>query len=1414
MKLKISLLRSQVVWLIAATLSLPFHTGAQTFGIGTETSSVFQVVDYSIGANTTYNCSATISATMSPYVTQNGSYNFKATITANCSYVSGPGPGLGVLIFGQNGALSHSTSIAKGDTLLNPIGFGGTSLIIGLPDFWNDFEGDYTALYQDYNRDANSTINGDLSFGVDAVGLGLSITPVFSDHTILLAGLPNTQSTILMTNNLSGYATGLTQTRFSGVFEDGDYVTLNNIGIYDNYQGAEIGYVTLTVPLTGAHTYYNYVSGGPTVDSFTQGPTMTVQVPYVRDQSIPAPTVSVTQSANQVQVGQTVTLYVKVSNNSQAVTLGYATYPVVVSINYDNSYFYLPPGGNSQQVPSISPNSAYTFSFPLVAQAATPSGGSSPTVSITAGWGSPATTKQNYAPPPKSANQPIVVTLPTTTISASSGSGGSISPSGSFAVTLGSSQTFTATPNANYVVNQWLVDGNVVQSSGTTYTLSNIQSSHNVQVTFTAQYTINSSAGSGGSVNPSGSFKVNAGANQSFIATANANYVVNQWLLDGSVVQTGGTSYALNNIQSGHSVQVTFTPIQYTLNASAGSGGSISPNGIFSVNAGASQTFTATANANYVVNQWLLDGNVVQTGGTSYTLNNIQAGHSVQVTFTFEPITYTISASAGSGGNINPSGSFTVSASANQTFTATANANYAVNQWLLDGSVVQTGGTSYTLSNIQAAHSVQVTFAPIQYTLNASAGSGGSISPNGIFSVNAGASQTFTATANASYVVNQWLLDGSVVQTGGTSYALNNIQAGHAVQVTFTYATTQYTISASAGSGGSINPSGSFTVSAGSNQTLTATANANYIINQWYVDSTVMQVGGTTYTIYNIQAGHSVEVTFTYILTNAPQITNVVFSGSAGNYTITVSGLGLGNLTGLPFTGDTTNLSLVDFTELGHAEWGYAGDGNVLTYQSWSDNQLEISGFGGQPGDAITIAIWNPETGAGATWGGNVPGGSGTPQISSVTFTGSGTNMQMYINGSGFGSAPAGLPFTGDLNQLIFQDHFTHSGIGDFEAGGNIWGIRSADAVTLQYQSWSDTQIVISGFGGSYGQGNNVLQIGDPVTIVVWNSSDTGDTGPQTAWGGVVSPEPPPHIANVVFTGSSGNYTLTVSGVGFGSLEGLPFTGDTTNLSLVDFTQLGHAEWGYSGDYNILTYQSWSDNQVQISGFGGQPGDAITIAIWNPVTGAAATWGGNVPGGSGAPQISSVTFAGSGTNLQIYINGSGFGSTPAGLPFTGDLNQFIFQDHFTHSGAGDFEAGGNIWGIRSDFVTLQYQSWSDNQIVISGFGGSYGQGNNVLQNGDPFTIVVWNASATSDAGPQTAWGGFVSAVPLLGIGSPPLDTAGYHLPVFAPAGSNIVVQVSADLVNWTNIYTNSGSFIFTDPSATNYNQRFYRVMMQ
>jgi len=239
-----------------------------------------------------------------------------------------------------------------------------------------------------------------------------------------------------------------------------------------------------------------------------------------------------------------------------------------------------------------------------------------------------------------------------------------------------------------------------------------------------------------------------------------------------------------------------------------------------------------------------------------------------------------------------------------------------------------------------------------------------------------------------------------------------------------------------------------------------------------------------------------------------------------------------------------------------------------------------------------------------------------------------------------------------------------------------------------------------------------------------------------------------PVITGVSFSGSPGNYTLTVNGSGFGSFPGsLPFYGDSSYFRMADAAQLGHGEWGYSGDANGLTYQSWADNQIQVSGFGGQPGDAIAIALWSPTSGAGATWAGNVPGSSGVPQITSVNFSGTGQNLQIDIHGSGFGSAPVAMPYTGDLNQFSLGDFQTHCGGGSsqFEAGSLRWGNGSpDLLTLTYQSWSDNEIVINGFGAAYGQGCYTVQNGDPMIITLWNSGDTGQTGPQTAWGGFIN----------------------------------------------------------------------
>ncbi len=78
-----------------------------------------------------------------------------------------------------------------------------------------------------------------------------------------------------------------------------------------------------------------------------------------------------------------------------------------------------------------------------------------------------------------------------------------------------------------------------------------------------------------------------------------------------------------------------------------------------------------------------------------------------------------------------------------------------------------------------------------QFSITASAGAGGVISPTGTFNKSIGDSQLFTATPNASNLVSQWLVDAAVVQTGGSNYTLSNIQTNHTVQVTFGPKTNQ-----------------------------------------------------------------------------------------------------------------------------------------------------------------------------------------------------------------------------------------------------------------------------------------------------------------------------------------------------------------------------------------------------------------------------------------------------------------------------------------------------------------------------------------------------------------------------------------------------------------------------------------------
>jgi len=185
---------------------------------------------------------------------------------------------------------------------------------------------------------------------------------------------------------------------------------------------------------------------------------------------------------------------------------------------------------------------------------------------------------------------------------------------------------------------------------------------------------------------------------------------------------------------------VAVTVIQISITASAGSGGTLSPSGSVAVNYGGSQTFTITPDAGYYVLDVKVDGQSVG-GVASYTFENLTADHTIEASFSVNQ--YTITTTGGQNGTISPSGSVTVNYGGSQTFTITPDTGCHTVDVKVDGTSVGAVAV-YTISNMTADHTIEAIFAINQYTITATAGPKGTISPSGPVTINYGGSQTFT----------------------------------------------------------------------------------------------------------------------------------------------------------------------------------------------------------------------------------------------------------------------------------------------------------------------------------------------------------------------------------------------------------------------------------------------------------------------------------------------------------------------------------------------------------------------------------------------------------------------------------------------------------------------------------------------
>lgn len=205
----------------------------------------------------------------------------------------------------------------------------------------------------------------------------------------------------------------------------------------------------------------------------------------------------------------------------------------------------------------------------------------------------------------------------------------------------------------------------------------------------------------------------------------------------------------------------------------------------------ASSPYTTDSNAfnwngpaltNFKGNNLSFDGAQPNWSGT-YSCTVTVNGVTSDPAYTEVVVTSPITASSGSNGTVSPNGVTNVTYNGSQNYTITPYPGYRIADVLVDG--VSVGAvTSYTFSNVTATHSIAASFAINTYNISSSAGSNGSISPDGSTSVNYNGSQGYTITPATGYHVADVLVDGSSVGAA-TSYTFTNVTTTHTITATF-----------------------------------------------------------------------------------------------------------------------------------------------------------------------------------------------------------------------------------------------------------------------------------------------------------------------------------------------------------------------------------------------------------------------------------------------------------------------------------------------------------------------------------------------------------------------------------------------------------------------------------------------------
>lgn len=397
-----------------------------------------------------------------------------------------------------------------------------------------------------------------------------------------------------------------------------------------------------------------------------------------------------------------------------------------------------------------------------------------------------------------------------------------------FVLASGATVDITAQPDTGYKVGCWKVNGKVVDGqTGNTYTYTADEKGTGAAITVQfvqIDYAVSWSAVNGtvkaedtsGTEYEGNKADIRGGSQVTFSATPKEAYKVSCWKVNGKVVDGENANTFTFTVPSGakeipevasYKVEAVCEKDQFTLTYAQPSNGTLTARGAAGevasgdkVNGNEKYTFTVKPDADYIVESWKVDGQVIDSHSTSY---EVTVKKNTEVSVRLVPASYKVTYKVnneqgkllvGKDTEEKTDGEISAAYGTSIKFTAVSNKFCHIKGWKLDGTEVtdttegisiSADGSELTLSEVKKEHSVEAIFdAATMYevsyevdetsegavsnagTLNAKAGNTDlKLKKDQTTTVEGGKTLTFTAVpVSADFMVAGWYVNGKKVE--------------------------------------------------------------------------------------------------------------------------------------------------------------------------------------------------------------------------------------------------------------------------------------------------------------------------------------------------------------------------------------------------------------------------------------------------------------------------------------------------------------------------------------------------------------------------------------------------------------------------------------------------------------------------